>query len=263
METAVAIWSGGKESCLACYLALREGYQVTHLLNVVWADVPRTMIHGLPQDVVAAQAEAVGIPLVQAPTTWETYEEQFKKALADLRAEGVTTAVFGDIDIAENRAWDEKVCAETGLEPVLPLWGVAPEEVLKQFLAAGFEAVVVAVNGELLDEGWLGRSVDRGLVDDLSHRKEQPPVNLCGENGEYHTLVVDGPLFSRRLEITEAAPVLRKGYWFLDVRGWTLAGSARASLPPTRCSRGHLAPSPSRGRCARTCSRSRGSCRIA
>jgi len=224
MRQAVASWSGGKESCLACYRALGQGYRVSHLLNVVWADVPRTMIHGLPQEVVAAQADAVGIPLVQAPTTWETYEEQFQKALAELRAQGVTMAVFGDIGNDENRAWDEKVCAAAGLEPLLPLWGMAPEEVLWEFMAAGFEALVVAVNGALLDETWLGRPVNQQFIAELSQREEGPPVNLCGENGEYHTLVVDGPLFSCRLEITDAAPVLRNGYWFLDVRRFRLSG---------------------------------------
>lgn len=220
MGTAVASWSGGKESCLACHKAIQAGYRVSHLLNVVWQEAPRTAIHGLPQGVIAAQAQAMGIPLVQSPTTWDSYEEDFVGALASLRAQDVTTAIFGDVNVAENRAWDEKVSAKAGLEPVLPLWGTAPREALREFMAAGFEAVVVVVNGELLDEGWLGHRVDERLIQELADLAHDPPIDPCGENGEFHTLVVDGPLFSGRLEILDAAPVQRKGYWFLDIRDY-------------------------------------------
>ena len=104
---------------------------------------------------------------------------------------------------------------DVGISPRLPL-----AEALAELMSAGFEAVVVVTNGALLDESWLGRRVDERLIEDLAKLEHDPPIDPCGENGEFHTLVVHGPLFSGRLEVTEAVPVQRKGYWFLDIRGY-------------------------------------------
>ena len=125
--------------------------------------------------------------------------------------------VFGDIYLQEHRDWIERVCEEAGVIPVIPLWGIAPERVLREFIEAGFEAVVISVKADVFGEEWLGRKVDCGFLADLKRLGRGKSVDICGEQGEYHTLVVDGPLFRKRMQITYGDRVKRNGYWFLDI----------------------------------------------
>jgi len=126
--------------------------------------------------------------------------------------------VFGDIYLDEHKEWVEKVCADLGIEAVEPLWGKSTESILTGFIDAGFEAVIVSAKAELIDEEWVGRGVDRDFMDYLKSKN----IELCGENGEYHTLVVSGPLFKSRIEITESRTIKRDSYWFLDTRKYQL-----------------------------------------
>jgi uncharacterized protein (TIGR00290 family) len=159
----------------------------------------------------------MGIPLVQRRTTRDNYEDEFKSMLRAFKQEGVNGGVFGDIDFIEHRQWIERVCREVDITPHLPLWGQSQDKILRDFINLGFEAVVVATKANLLGEEWLGRRVDPGflkLLDELSKTKEITP---CGEAGEYHTLVIDGPLFRKRIEILETEKVLRNEHWFLEI----------------------------------------------
>jgi len=214
-------WSGGKDSCLACWRAMQSGHRVVGLLNIL-GEGGRCRSHGVREGVLRAQSEAMGIPIVQVSTSWEDYERTFKDAALGLKRAGAEGAVFGDIDILEHRQWVERVCSETGLTPLLPLWGGMREDLLRELIRLVFESVVVAVRASALGPEWLGRKVDEVFLDEL--RKQQ--VDLSGEGGEYHTLVTDGPLFASKIEIMEARRESRGGYHFLDVAEFRLAGKA-------------------------------------
>jgi uncharacterized protein (TIGR00290 family) len=222
MSQAVASWSGGKDSCLACYKAILKGLQVSHLLNMITEDGTRSCSHGLKAELIVAQAEAMGIPCLQRKTTMETYEQEFKQAIGELKRKGVKGGVFGDIDFAEHREWVDRICWEMDIRAFLPLWGIAQEQVLADFIASGFEAVIVAVNTKFFGEDWLGRIVDTAFVDHLLELSRGQEITLCGEAGEYHTFVIDGPLFKKRVKIVDSRKVLRDGYWFLDIPKWSL-----------------------------------------
>jgi diphthine-ammonia ligase len=215
MSNVIVSWSGGKDSCLACYEALRAGHNVRYLLNTVSAEYRRVRFHGTRDSLIRRQAEAIGIPLVQKPTTADGYEREFKEAVRSVFADAIEAAVFGDLHLDENREWAEGVCRELGLEAIEPLWGRSSEENLAAFIECGFEAIVVCTQADLLGEEWIGRTVDDSFLEDIARLEH---VDACGENGEYHTLVIDGPLFGKRLHIAESRTVLRDGYWFLDIR---------------------------------------------
>jgi uncharacterized protein (TIGR00290 family) len=215
----VASWSGGKDSCLSCYKAICEGYEVSYLLNTISDEYRRVRFHGTEEKLIQTQARAIGMPLLQKATTADGYEEEFKDAIRDVIAEGIGGVVFGDIHLPNGRKWAEKICRDLGVQAIEPLWGCSPEEILSEFIESGFEATVVCTQGNLLGEEWVGRRVDEAFLKDILHRKDVDP---CGENGEYHTLVTDGPLFKQRVGIVESEKVLKDGYWFLDVREYRL-----------------------------------------
>jgi len=219
MSRAVVSWSGGKDSCFACYKAMLDGFEVSYLLNFVSKD-GRCMSHGLDSELIAAQSQAIGIPLVQREVTWETYEQEFKIAMRELKERGISAAVFGDIDVQEHKDWVDRVCGEVGVTPLEPLWGLNPEQILTDFIDEGFEAIVINVKAEPFGQEWLGRKVDRRLLRDLQKLQAKHNVHICGELGEYHTLVTDGPIFKRRIRMLDSRKVLRMGYWeywLLDV----------------------------------------------
>ncbi len=217
MEAVFTSWSGGKDCCLACYRAVARGLKVRYLANMVAEDGKRSYSHGLAPRVLEAQAQAIGIPLIQQRARRNNYEAEFKKMLLSLKEEGVSGGVFGDIDLDEHRQWIERVCGDVAVTPHLPLWGEQQEKLLKEFISLGFTAIVVAAKAELFGREWLGRKVDRDFLDHLEVLKETKEVTPCGEAGEYHTLVVDGPLFRKRLEILRSRRVLREGRWFLSI----------------------------------------------
>lgn len=215
MFRVVASWSGGKESCFACYKAISDGFEVSHLLNFISKD-GRCMSHGLDSGLISAQSRAIEVPIVQREVTWNTYEQGFKAAMRELKQMGVEGAIFGDIlDIHEG--WIDRVCGELGIKPVKPLWGSDPRQILVDFIDEGFEAIVISAKVDLLGKEWLGRKVDGSFLRDLQEIKKKSGTHICGELGEYHTFVTDGPLFKRRLKLLDGNRVLRDGYWFLDV----------------------------------------------
>ncbi len=214
IEEAFASWSGGKDSCLACYRAIMSGVKVRYLLNMITEDGLRSRSHGLAAQWLQMQAEVIGIPLIQRRMTGSDYETEFKSVLLALKQEGITAGVFGDIDLEGHRQWIERVCSETGIVPHLLLWGEDQNKIMQDFIDLGFEAVVVATKADLLGKEWLGRKLNMDFVTDLGKLGNITP---CGEAGEYHTLVINGPLFQKRMEIVEANKVLREGHWFLEI----------------------------------------------
>ena len=212
-----ASWSGGKDCCLACYRAVTSGLKVRYLANTITEDGRRSCSHGLPTDVIRVQAQAMEIPLVQRRTTGDSYRAEFIDMLRGFKKEGIDGGVFGDIDFNEHREWIENVCREAGIIPHLPLWLESQDELLTELIDAGFEAVVVVAKADLFDEEWLGRKIDREFLSHLAEIRQTKEITPCGEAGEYHTLVVDGPLFKRRVELLETGRALRDGRWFLEI----------------------------------------------
>ncbi len=217
MSSVFVSWSGGKDSCLAGYRAVAGGLKVRYLANTVTGDGRRSRSHGLSAEVLQTQSQAVGIPLVQRRTTRSNYEAQFKEMLLTFKEAGISGGVFGDIDFNEHRRWIERVCREVKITPHLPLWGESQDKIMRDFIGLGFEAVVVTTKADWLGEEWLGRRVDLAFLEDLTALSQTRDITLCGEAGEYHTLVVNGPLFKQRMEILESRKVLREGHWFLEI----------------------------------------------
>ncbi len=213
---AFASWSGGKDAALSCWRAMKK-YQVTHLLNMMDEEGLFSRSHHIRADVLKLQGEAMGgLPVVQTGSTWETYEERFKDALSGLKKSGVRVGIFGDIDLEEHRQWVERVTRESGMEAVLPLWGeVARRPLMEELITLGFEAVVVAVRRDLLGPEWLGRRIDGDFMKDIS---QVAGVDICGEGGEYHTLVLSGPLFAKRIRIRRSQTETHDRYSFLDIQ---------------------------------------------
>jgi diphthine-ammonia ligase len=211
----ISSWSGGKDSVLACYRAMNEGHQVGRLLNLISAEEKRCCFHGTDARLLGDQARCVGIPLVQREMGEEmgAYERDFKEAVRELRSGGMEGMVFGDIYLDEHRDWVERVCGDIGIVPLEPLWNNDPRRVIEEFLDEGFRAVIVSCKEEL-GRDFVGREVDRESL----ARLEQFGMCPCGENGEYHTVVTDGPIFKKRIRITGAAPILKEGFW----RHWSL-----------------------------------------
>ena len=203
-------WSGGKECALATYKAISQGHEVLYLLNFVSEDGLRSRSHGIKASVVALQTEAIGIPLIQVKTSWENYEENFKKVVRELKNKGIEGGVFGDIDLEEHREWVERVCSEVGIKAFLPLWGIKAEELIEELLKLKFKAIIVATR---LDETFLGKVLDKALVRQISKLGSHP----CGENGEYHTFVTEGPIFRKALKITSGKKKKIDNIWFWEI----------------------------------------------
>jgi len=212
-------WSGGKDGCLACYEAARQGHEIASLYNTISDEYRRVRFHGTEERLLRLQAEATGIALTQIATSGDGYEQEFKAGLRQLMDHGITGMVFGDVHLPDSREWVEKVCEELSLEPILPLFGRDTDEVLGSFIDAGFQALVVCAQGDRLGKEWVGRVVDSEFLSEISLLDG---VDSCGENGEYHTFVIDGPIFHYRVEITDHTTVNRNGYWLMDTRSYRL-----------------------------------------
>ena len=217
MSQVFASWSGGKDCCLACYRAKISGLDVRYLANTVTEDGERSCSHGISVKAIQWQSQAMGIPVVQRRTTRETYETVFIKMLKAFKREGIEGGVFGDIDFNAHREWIERVCQKADITPHLPLWEESQNKLMEEFIDLGFEAIVVAAKANLFGEEILGHKIDRDFIKHLDKLSETKDITPCGEAGEYHTLVIDGPLFQQRVEILETKKVLREEHWFLEI----------------------------------------------
>jgi len=195
---------------------MEAGDRVTHLFHFRNRDGHGS--HALNPALVRAQARAIGLPLVQREGA--SYEEEFGEAVRSLRAAGVRVdgAVFGHLET--HGALVDRLCRDLAIEPLMPLWKRDAAQILDGMINAGFEALVVSARADPMGREWLGRRIDRDFIRDLA--EHDGSINPCGENGEFHTLVVDGPIFRKRVAITAGEPVLREGYWHLGIAGWEL-----------------------------------------
>ena len=215
----LASWSGGKDSCFALYEAMGKGYEISHLVNFISKEFHRVSFHGTEARLIQLQSQAIGIPLLQKETTRDGYEQEFKEAVQGLIPGGVEGMVFGDIYLQEHRDWVERVCRDLGIKAIEPLWGKNTEDILSGFIDKGFEAVIVSAKSDLVDEDWIGRRVDKAFMEYLKKKD----IDICGENGEYHTLVTNGPIFNGRIRLIESRVISRDNYWFLDTIRYELS----------------------------------------
>ena len=147
----------------------------------------------------------------------EKYETEFKEAVSEIKPKGIQGMVFGDIYLEEHKNWVERVCKDLEIVPIEPLWNNSPLKVVEEFIDLGFKAIVVSCKADIFGKDFIGRYLDKDILQELKMRNICP----CGENGEFHTFVTDGPMFKRRIEILESEPVLKEGFWkhwFLDIR---------------------------------------------
>jgi uncharacterized protein (TIGR00290 family) len=210
-------WSSGKDSTLAL-AALRDdpSTEVAGLLTTVNEDADRVAMHAVRRTLLEAQAAALGLPLhvVAIPHACrnETYEQRMAAAVDAALADGITRMAFGDLFLADVRAYREQMLAPTGIEPVFPLWGRDTTELAREMLDRGVRATLTCVDPRVLDAAFAGRAYDDRLLADLP-----PGVDPCGENGEFHTFVHDGPGFAHPLAVRTGEVVERDGFVFADV----------------------------------------------
>jgi uncharacterized protein (TIGR00290 family) len=209
---AAISWSGGKDS-LAALSATRGDFDVVAALTMFDESGARSRSHGLRPELIAAQAASLGLRAVTARCSWTTYDESFTAALGGLARDGITHVVFGDLVFPQHRAWAEARCAEAGLTAIEPLFGRPTGELFDAFVASGATALMVTVREPWLDESWLGRSLTAEMKAIFAERGIDP----CGENGEYHTAVVDGPAFTRPIRVTMGERVRRGECFALDL----------------------------------------------
>jgi diphthine-ammonia ligase len=214
----VASWSGGKDSAYAYLLAKQQGHQVLSLLTMMMSE-EKSNFHMIPTGILDAQAQANGVPHLKKTTSAETYESDFKAVLTAFKNQGAEGIVTGDIyEVAgHEQGWLERICREVGLKPIRPLWMGDTKQIYLDYLKSGLKATVVRTNREL-SLYWLGRVLDRQFYDDIL---KLPGVDACGEGGEYHTVITDGPDFTQRVELLETEKKrLDNGFGYLEIKKW-------------------------------------------
>lgn len=204
-------WSGGKDSALAFYEAVKSGGKPGLLLTMFEEGGVYSKSHALPFEVIAAQAEKLGVPLLTKNASWASYEGEFTEALSEIKQLEITSGVFGDIDLIDHLNWVQNICEKSGVTAIHPLWDWPRLNVLKQVIKLGFEAYIIVVDSTRLSPSYLGRKLTHDLVEELNGLGVDP----CGESGEFHTLVVDGPIFTSAVPVRFGEVVENEGYAFL------------------------------------------------
>lgn len=214
--TVALAWSGGKDSALALAALRAEGVEPCALMTTVTEIYDRVSMHGVRRELLARQAEAAHLPLVEVTIppmcVNEVYEARMAAALAAPSLGAADEVAFGDLFLADVRAYREDRLALAGRRARFPLWGRDTDELARTFLAAGFEAVVCCVDPRALDPSFAGRTYDERLLADLP-----PAVDPCGENGEFHTFVHAGPVFAQQVALEVGEVVERDGFVFCDL----------------------------------------------
>jgi uncharacterized protein (TIGR00290 family) len=209
-QKAIFNWSGGKDSALCLYKILQaRQYDVICLLTCISEQYQRISMHGVRIDLLRAQAESIGLPLmkIQIPemATMEMYDNIMRAALTELKSKGAEASVFGDIFLEDVRRHRENKLSEMNLKAVFPLWQVPTDRLIREFIGSGFKTIVTCVSEKYLDKSFAGRILDDDFLKDLPGN-----VDPCGENGEFHTYVFDGPIFKGPIPFDKGEIVYRK-----------------------------------------------------
>lgn len=227
MKKYFCSWSGGKDSCLSCYLAMKNGIEVKFLLNFAVDG----KAHGIDKGLIKAQAIAMNIPLIQKDTTWNEYEKNFKEEVLNLKNKGIEGMIAGDIDVESHLEWVKNKCNELNIDYIEPLWKWERLRVLNEFVNNGFVAIVIRTTEKA--KNLLGRKIEKETINEFVQDAKDMNIDICGENGEYHTLVIDGPIFKKRIEIIKndeykhemkilESEKFREKQWILNIKKWEL-----------------------------------------
>ncbi|MDR1944057.1 MAG: diphthine--ammonia ligase [Synergistaceae bacterium] len=202
-----ASYSGGKDGALALHRAVKSGREPVSLLTTYNEGAGRSWFHGVPAEMLYKVSELMGIPLELAKTgEGDGYAQDFEAALERVKGRGASACVFGDIDIQLHYDWCASRCKAAGLESLFPIWNGNRRELVYELIDAGFKAVITIVDPSRLSEKFLGRTLTRELAEEIASEG----ADICGENGEYHTFVYDGPLFSAPVNF-KFGEVVRRG----------------------------------------------------
>lgn len=194
--------------------AIDQGYSPSVLLNVMNENGKISRSHGIPKAILQAQAEAAALPIHLISSSWQEYEQHFTAALKELKdTYCVSHAVFGDIDLQPHRDWEEMVCNKAGLTAYLPLWQQDRRSLVMQMLNSGIQTMIVSCNG-VMGTSFIGKTLTLSVIDEL----EALGVDACGENGEFHTLVYDCPLFKYPIEVEVIRALEHEQYFFSELR---------------------------------------------
>ena len=229
MERVILSWSGGKDSAMALYELRRSGdYEVIALVTTVAREFERVSHHGVRVELLEEQAAAVGVALhkLYLPPdrcTNEEYEALMERTMLDFWARGVRTVAFGDIFLADLRAYRERNLAKVGMRGLFPIWHRDTAELMRTFIGLGFRARLACVDGTKLGREFAGRTIDAALLSDLPSE-----VDPCGENGEFHSFVYDGPIFRRPVRVAVGEVVARDSRYFADLVPAGSLGPAKA-----------------------------------
>jgi len=210
----VASYSGGKESALALYRAIKQGHEPIALITTYTIDDDRSHFHGLSEEVLESVSKSLDIPLWLVKTSGEEYLQNFEKALRRAKEQGAEGCVFGDIDIDGHLKWCGDRCENVGLEALFPLRGERRSDVVYEFIDSGFVANISIVNTEKLADEFLGQQLTKDVAEAIAAQG----ADICGENGEYHTVVTDGPIFKRPVGFSFGEKVVRDNYAMLPVQ---------------------------------------------
>jgi len=217
LEDVLFCWSGGKDSAMALHaLQSAREYRVTALLTTVTEEYDRISMHGVRRVLLERQAASIGLPLhavlIPPQCINATYEARMKEALSEHLARGVQRVAFGDIFLEDLRVYREKNLAQIEMQALFPIWKRDTRELALDFLRCGFRALTVCVDPRVLDPSFAGRVLDESFFADLP-----PGVDPCGENGEFHTFVFDGPVFGAPIRFLIGEKVMRDGFCFCDL----------------------------------------------
>jgi uncharacterized protein (TIGR00290 family) len=215
--TVLMSWSGGKDSCIALYEIQREQkYRVAALLTTVTRDYDRISMHGVRRVLLERQAASLGLPLHQVfiskGATNEEYEMKIDEAVSLYRDRGIDSIVFGDLFLEDIRAYREQFLARYNMRGLFPVWKRDTAAFIREFLELGFRAVVTCVDSKVLDQSFAGRLIDESFLASLPAQ-----VDPCGENGEFHSFVFDGPIFTAPVKFSLGETILRESFWFCDL----------------------------------------------
>jgi uncharacterized protein (TIGR00290 family) len=214
---ALIAWSSGKDSAWSLYEARCAGeYDIVGALTTVTDAFARVSMHGVREAILLAQLEAAGLPStvvrIPYPCQNEIYEARMAEALTAAKAGGISAIVFGDLFLEDIRAYRVAKLAGTGIEPLFPLWQRPTDRLARDMIAGGLETYLATVDLKKLPVSFAGRKFDAALLADFP-----PGIDPCGENGEFHSCVVAGPMFSRRIEVSVGETVERDGFAFADL----------------------------------------------
>lgn len=201
MEKFVTSFSGGKDCALAMYLMKERGFIPDSIIITV--KETNSWTHGINLKMIEEYEKVLGLKVYPVFCRIDNYEEEFEKTLKRIKEESdVNICVFGDIDIEQHLNWNKTRCKNTDMKAIMPLEKIDREEAVLKFIDFGFKAIIKKVNLNYLDKSFLGRELNRETIEDIKRyaKEKNIEIDLCGENGEYHTVVFDGPIFNRKLE---------------------------------------------------------------